>query len=152
MGSQAIYNACRGVIYFINDPASDDVDDGYRIAYQRKENYARLGHPERWQIEEATVGTDPETGEPMEVPKATFVEEAWEYDREDLLSPPKRRPGRLEEAKEFLRTRLAGGPMLSAQLRDLAEQGGISKNTLYRAAEEIDVVRTQGKGSTWRLP
>ena len=155
MGSQGLYNASRSVIFVVNDPTAEGEHEGYRIAYQRKENYSGLAHPQRWKLEIVSLGDDPETGEPIEVPKMVWVEEAWELDREDLLSPAKRSTGRLEEAKEFLRTRLADGPMSSAEIREAAAAGGISRSTLYNAAEEIGVIRPRGhgaEGARWRLP
>ena len=64
----------------------------------------------------------------------------------------------VEEACEFLRAVLAGGPRTKADLIKLAREHGIGKSTLERARERVAVRATQPQatdgtfaGSTWSL-
>lgn len=54
-----------------------------------------------------------------------------------------------DKAIEFLRAHLQTAPKTPKQLVELAEQQGISRNTLYRAREKLSIPAT---GSTWSLP
>lgn len=49
-----------------------------------------------------------------------------------------------EQAAEFLRVKLQDGPQPSADLREKASEQEIARNTLYRAAKDIQVVKKDG--------
>jgi hypothetical protein len=55
-------------------------------------------------------------------------------------------------AMVWLTDRLARGPTPAGDLKADAVEAGISERTLRRAADDIGVVRTTGRGSTWALP
>ena len=52
------------------------------------------------------------------------------------------------EAREFLRSRLAGGPVKANELKEEADANGISWPTLKRAKKELNVETMKEKGTT----
>jgi hypothetical protein len=62
--------------------------------------------------------------------------------------------GALGRARELLKEALADGPRLPSELLNLAREKTISRNSLYRAAEELQIKPegTPGKTYRWSLP
>ena len=61
-------------------------------------------------------------------------------------------PSPREEATEFLRDILADGPRMQREIRELADQDGISINTLKRAKKDLGIMSTKlADGWQWRL-
>jgi len=60
-----------------------------------------------------------------------------------------RQPTAVDKAVEFLRAKLRKGPMSFNELLELAESEGISRTTLYRAKDVLNVVAAKGQ---WALP
>jgi hypothetical protein len=63
----------------------------------------------------------------------------------------------IETAKNFIRARLAEGPVLQKEIEAAAREIGIASRTLRRAKEAIGVVAWKEKGSLlgrwfWRMP
>ncbi len=87
--------------------------------------------------------------------KAPHIEWLGKSERpaSELLNPPKpSSAGALEEAKEFLRQKLAGGAKAAAEVESAAEAAGISRATLMRAKREMQVnSKREGSGWTWKL-
>ena len=54
----------------------------------------------------------------------------------------------VDYAVEFLQRELTKKPMKSKKLRQLAEEEGITKNTLYRARDHMGIITEKG---IWRL-
>jgi hypothetical protein len=75
---------------------------------------------------------------------------------EALLSVPKDPEVRsaLEEAMEFLRGELHGGPVMANAVKERARSSGISERTLLRAKSVLGVIsRKEGDGGwSWHLP
>lgn len=65
-----------------------------------------------------------------------------------------RKKTKKEEAMEFLREALKGGPRLQKELDEEADQEGIAKSALRRASKRLDVIKEKRKGDglwEWRL-
>jgi hypothetical protein len=94
---------------------------------------------------------------PVEHPKAgPIARVAWEGEvdlrpDEILAQPGGRSAGRatdLEAAKDWLRDVLAGGPVLSKRVEELARKAGHSWRTVTRAKGEVGV-KSSKSGSSW---
>jgi hypothetical protein len=72
-----------------------------------------------------------------------------EYDKKRKRKLPSKRDG----AKDFITANLVGGTASAAEIKALAENAGISKNTLERAKSELGVKSVQQGGAWhWTLP
>ena len=69
----------------------------------------------------------------------------------DAPEPP-RNQSRLDEAIEFLQEALADGPVASNQLRELAEETGISEPTLKRAKNKLGVKAEKNEDGWYWVP
>jgi general stress protein YciG len=70
---------------------------------------------------------------------------------QELLQPPKKKDGKLEEAKDWICARLSDGPRHASEMYDEAEADGLKKITLKRARKEVaDAKRKGGIGSGGR--
>lgn len=66
---------------------------------------------------------------------------------------PSGRSTKGDRAAAIIREQLANGPRPVAELLDVAEQAGVSRATVYKAAEQLGVERQRGqRASTWALP
>ena len=88
-------------------------------------------------------------------PSGTVCRVAWlggaDYTADDLLlRPPSGRqgdeapPGRLDEAREFLRRLLTAGPKASSVCYQEGQTAGFSRRTLERAVQALALVRRHG--------
>src|SRR5207245_1098180 len=61
---------------------------------------------------------------------------------------------KLEDAEDFLREQLADGPRSSRDVKEAAEDAGVTPKTLRRARERLGVAdRREATGhTTWQLP
>ena len=80
----------------------------------------------------------------------------WEADThrataDDVLRKNRDSGKKLLEAEDFLIRELADGPKPSADVRKNADASGISRNTLYRAADALGIPKG-AEGSLWCLP
>jgi AAA domain len=154
--SVAFWNASRSVVLITED--EDDTDT--RLVAQRKANYSRLRPVERHRIEEIVLPDtlDAETGDLIVTSKMTFVEIADDVESADVLGPRQRTAtdSKLLRAALLLHGLLGDGKWHdSAGLKVLAGAQGITRRTLERAAQEIEVEHERrGFPSTthWRLP
>jgi putative DNA primase/helicase len=56
-----------------------------------------------------------------------------------------------DQAKKFLSSILAQGPVDSVEIEEAAEANGISRRTLFRAKDELDIMaKRDGPNGTWR--
>ena len=87
--------------------------------------------------------------------KAPFIEWLGTSNRSasELLNPPKaKEPSALDEAKDFLRNQLAGGAKPAAEIKEVAENAGISSATLNRAKTDLGVKSIKlDDGWNWEL-
>lgn len=76
---------------------------------------------------------------------------------QEVLTRKYRKPSRVEIAEDFLESQLVGGPKEHKKIEKLALEQGITKHTLRRARENLNVViKQEGQGksrkSMWSLP
>ncbi|HJW74256.1 MAG TPA: AAA family ATPase [Thermoleophilia bacterium] len=137
MGSVAIAAIARIVWLLARDP-----DDASQFILSR--SWANLGLCPKSRVYSLTSSS----------PESSDVRVVWggETDRtaDDLVAKPDAEPrgARRKEAEDFLRERLADGPMAVKDLERLAVQQGISRATLHRARESMFIHADLG---TWRL-
>lgn len=136
----------RSVLYYGSDPRPDLVDEERRasILYHFKIN--RGG----------------ERGEAQEFDKDGWAATLPGLDLEELLRKPDPKPPverGLERAVNLILKLLAEGPQPAAFMEAQAEASGISRATLYRAAEALGVVKARRRGpdgtygpSMWSMP
>ena len=94
-----------------------------------------------------TVTGDPDTNAAM----LAWETEPVSITADEALAAPERekRKGRAQDrAEEFLLSALADGPVGSEELREDAQQNGISERTLRRAEDELEVV-AEKVGKKW---
>jgi len=66
-------------------------------------------------------------------------------------------PTARDSAKQFLHELLAAGPVASSEVDEAAKANGVSKRTLYRAKNELNIIAKKDNSTpdgvwTWRLP
>ncbi|GHU45761.1 hypothetical protein FACS1894120_1220 [Clostridia bacterium] len=73
---------------------------------------------------------------------------------DELLTPPKKSDSQIEKAKRLIKSELAdGGEVLAVEIQEIAEDKGISRNTLNRAKTALNVVSVKrGNQWYWSLP
>jgi hypothetical protein len=65
-----------------------------------------------------------------------------------LVSKKKAKPSAVDEAKEFLEEELSRKSKPVLEIQDLAKKAGISKASLQRAKEELEI-KSQKTGDSW---
>ncbi len=146
-GSIGIIGAARMAFVVGKDPQ----DENRRVMASTKNNLAVPPASLMFGLEEAESGS---------------VKVRWlgqcEVSAKDLLATPQDREhsDARSEAVEFLEDILAGGPVPSSQVKEEAEEAGISERTLARAKKKLGVIAFRegesggrGKGQwLWKLP
>jgi RecA-family ATPase len=153
MGSVGFRAAARSVLVLGLDPLdARGAEGGARVLALDKHNLGPPKQSVRIQIESAEVcGAE---GTTIPTSSALFGEYC-DHNATDVLGAaashadaPKRR-----EAEDFLRDQLGGGPLPTAEIHVAGEAAGISKATLRRAKEALEVEAVQQAGGWyWRLP
>jgi hypothetical protein len=148
--SAAFWNASRSVVLVTEDAARGEDS---RLVAQRKANWGRLIPVERHRLEGIVLPEtlDPETGEPIETSRMTFVEVADDVDRNEVLAKHSAAE-KTVRAEDVLAVILAGGDWHDgAAVKQLTESVGINDRTLQRAAKELGVEyeRRGFPASTW---
>jgi len=149
-GSGAFFNASRLVVTVTPDPLDPDWQ---RLVVGHKSNYSLVPDPERWRVVVKAVNSP--TG-PVDVMTLEFVEVAADVRREDVLAPPASAEKR-SEAEALILAELAQGRRLSAEVKAVGANAGISDRTMKRAAAELEVVVEEettpaGRVTFWSLP
>lgn len=155
-GSIGIAGAARSVLMVAPDPeAEEDDTNPRRILAAVKSSLAVTPPSLAYRLE--TVIIDSPVG------PITTSRVAWEgvadYTSADLVAAPSRDVERTprDEAEEFLRGMLGGGPVEAEVVKTAATKDGISERTLRRVKTDIGVVSQRegfGPGSVvrWSLP
>jgi hypothetical protein len=152
--SAAFWNASRSVVLVTEDP---EHGEDSRLVAQRKANWGRLTPVERHRLEGVVLPEtlDPETEQPIETSRMTFVETADDVDRNEVLAKHSA-ANKTVRAEDVLAVILADGEWHDgAVVKRLTEGVGINERTLQRAAKEIGVEyerRGFPAASWWRLP
>lgn len=153
-GSTGLPAAARSALLLARDPDDPDGEQGSRrILAHIKCNVAPEAPSLLYEIEPILI---PATATEPEVETARIEHRGEsELTGRELLGPPsKDGTSRLEEAEEFLREALAGGPRSSREVKAAAENAAISPKTLRRARERLGVAdqREPTGHTTWQLP
>lgn len=146
LGSRAFVGLPRSSIHVLRDPANRD----RRLMLAGKRNVAAEGPGFAFRI----------TGAPCKVSWETervtvTADEVMAAIRRQQQGTPGPNPERREEAEEWLRRILAGGPMPVATIKKEAKDAGLAWRTVQRAADVFGVKRKKGsfaEGWGWGLP
>jgi putative DNA primase/helicase len=151
--SSAYGAAARHVYVTLDDP---DNRDGYLLAKAKNNHAPKDQKSIRFTIDGVIVDKDGRTGKPIE---ATLI--VWgdgvSLSAEDAMTQSNQqttdnRAKPRHAAQAFLLRLLSDGPVKSDIIRQEAAAAGIERATLYRAADNLRVVKTHGHGSTWAMP
>jgi hypothetical protein len=141
-GNMGLIGVARAGAFFATDPE----DDSRRIMAQHKSNLAEKAPSLVYRIVTS------------EVHNTARIE--WlgttEYDANGLAADGNtpHEKSQLDEAKKFLREKLADGPMSATQVFKEADASGVAISTLKRAKAPLKVKseKTGAKGWRWSLP
>lgn len=148
MGSLAFTAAARAVFGVVRDPED------------------QTGERSLWGCIKNNISPDRDGLAFRRVPVGDVFRVVWEadaipnLDMDSVLNfgeprGPGRPPAAREEAESFLLAELADGPRPSADIFASGRKEGHVKNTIYRAAESLGVVKKKTRfdgGWTWELP
>jgi putative DNA primase/helicase len=146
-GSIGIGAAARSVLLFAPDPDDPDGETGnQRVLAHAKSNLGRKGRSLAYRIEMRVVES---ADGPIETSVAVERGEA-NVSAGDLLgnATSSTEAGVRTEARDFLLAELAGGFVLTTELRKRAEDAGIGWKTCERVKAQLGI-RSRKNGSTW---
>ena len=149
-GSVGIPAAARSALVLMRDPDDPDGEEGSsRVLAHFKSNYGPLAPSLRYQLESVHLDGD--------VLTARLVADGEsDHAARDLLSVPtgEERTER-DEAVDFLRAELAGGPRPAKELQRASKAMGVSERTLRRAKKTLGITSEKAGidgGWRWSLP
>jgi hypothetical protein len=149
------YVAAARHVYVVMD---DTEVEGRRLFAKAKNNLAPPGERTlSYVVKARVVEWDKETGEEIKAPYVVWGGEYVKISANEAMEA-EACGGRAErrEAKEWLRERLAAGPVEQKGLEAEAVACGIAMKTLRRAKKDLGVVSAKGKGLDgawcWELP
>jgi putative DNA primase/helicase len=153
--SLAYVAAARHVYVVVDDPEVE----GRRLFVKAKNNLAPDSKALTYMVGTRLVGTDEETGQEIWAP---YVEWGTEHVKVTATEAMQAEAGggqartARREAEEFLRERLASGPVKHDDITEEAKVNGIAAATLRRAKRELGIKSVKGRGLgsdwTWELP
>jgi DNA polymerase I-like protein with 3'-5' exonuclease and polymerase domains len=131
--------AARHVYSVINDP-----DNSRRLFVKGKNNIARYEQKTlAFGVDEREVGTDKRTRNPIRRPYIIWHDEPVDITAAEAMSAAadNKSPSARENAKQFLRALLpsGGSPIVSKEVHEAAQENGVTKRTLERAAKELGI-------------
>ena len=146
----------RHVYGVVNDP-----DNHRKLMVRAKNNLSASGSDRTlaFTFNSREVGTDPRSGKPIIAP---FI--VWEGVHIDVTAVEAmqaanefKSPTSRDTAKQFLHALLIYGPVARSEIDEAAKANGISRRTLFRAKDELNVIAEKDRskpdgGWTWRLP
>jgi hypothetical protein len=144
----------RHVYGIINDP-----DNHRKLMVRAKNNLAARGTDQTLAFSFASreVGVDPNNDNPIVAP---FI--VWEHVDVSAVEAMQaanefKSPTARDNAKQFLHDLLAAGPVVSSEVDEAAKANGVSKRTLYRAKNDLNIIAKKDNSTpdgvwTWRLP
>lgn len=161
IGSQAFIALAR-----IGHIVAPEIDEngkptGRRYFANAKNNLTARQPTLTYRILPITTGYDEDARQSIESSHVVFDDNPVSLTAEQILANTSKKRGPeafdREKAETFLKEILANGPVESKVIRAEADELGISKSTLYRAADVLKVIRKQsGLGKTashtWELP
>jgi putative DNA primase/helicase len=151
------YVAAARHVYVVVDDAENDKA---RLFVKAKNNLAPDKHALRFMVGTRPVGNDPDTDVEIWAPHVLWDSQHVEVTATEAMEAAESGGGgaraRRKEAEEFLRSRLAGGPVLQKDLEEEAKANCISDRTLRRAKSDLGVKAAKqggtGGGWVWELP
>jgi hypothetical protein len=157
-GSSALSEVPRHVYAAVNDE-----ENQRKILVKGKNNIARPGVKAlAYGFSARKVGVAANTGNEVWAPHVAWLERV-DVNAADAMAAANgaRAPGARSKAEDFLRGYLEAGPMPAKAVYEAAEANGISKRTLERAKDKLEISTTKDgppaeKGGPatwmWRLP
>jgi hypothetical protein len=146
-GSVAFTGAARSLLVFGADPGDPDGEDGPGRVLAQRGNLARRAASLAYRIEGRVIDGP---GGPIDTSRLLCLGES-EARADELLAAVTTGEERTErdEATEFLRAELEGGPRPAKEVKSAARDAGISDATLRRAKTQLRVVseRVGGAGA-----
>lgn len=149
IGSQAFIAAAR-IGHLCAQEIENERSTG-RVLFTNPKNNPHMAMPTlAYRIQSLVVGQDPETNENIVPP---FV--VWEgvvpinADQAVAAAHTGGRPGRKNEAKEFLERVLANGPVAVKRIEEEAAAHGLSKDQLRRAKAELSIKVWKDGAGPW---
>jgi AAA domain-containing protein/bifunctional DNA primase/polymerase-like protein len=132
----------------------DDPENKRKLVVRGKNNLARYNTPAlAYNFGVRDVGTDPETNEPIRAPHILWHAQHVDVTASEAMQAATggKAPAARDDAKEFLKNRLADGSILSEVIEEAATAEGISRRTLFRAKRELGIaaVKSPDDGK-WR--
>ena len=147
--------AARSVYVCVDDPENDKAHLFLRAKNNLSGQYKGL----RYMIGVTKVGHDPELETDIEAPYLIWDREPVELSATQAMEAAAggSRAKAADEAKDFLQSRLAMGPVPHQEIEDEAKARMIALATLRRAKKELGVRSFKKRGSTdgewfWELP
>jgi putative DNA primase/helicase len=131
----------------------DDADSKRKLVVRGKNNLS--AHADRglaYRFGARMVGTDPETRQENWAPCIEWEPHHVDITASQAMAATKdKAPSARDQAKEFLLSVLAGGPMLKTEIEEAADANGISERTLFNAKADLGVVaKRDGPDGKWR--
>lgn len=166
-GTKALRNAARNVLILAAHPESrdgdDDRDDGRRIVGHDKSNYGPR-QPSLAATVETVPALDADGAALLDhdgnaaTTSRIVIGETSDVDYEAALAAASQAPragdggeqDALDDAIDFVRAELAGGPISSRALESAAADAGIARRTLRRARQRLGVRAIKG-ASGWMV-
>jgi hypothetical protein len=142
LGSVDLTAIARSVLTFGKMPDDDDI----RVFIHSKSNLTAPAKPQAFGFDDATGVVM--LGE-VDVTLDEMLDGKFDKKRLEQQKPPSKRG----DAKAFIAETLANGAVAATAIKKLADDSGISKNTLERAKGELGVQSVQRDGAWfWVLP
>jgi hypothetical protein len=149
--------AARHVYGVVNDP------DNFRKLFVKGKNNLAPAEQKTlaFTFNEREVGTDKQTGAPIRAPYIVWFRDPVDITAAEAMqaATENKSPSARDDAKNFLKALLSNGPIASKDVYETAKENGISRNTLQRAKNDLDIdVRKDGpivdgeRVWQWHLP
>jgi archaellum biogenesis ATPase FlaH len=153
--SVAFTAQARSVLLWARDPDDPEGERGSQRALAHvKCNLAALAPTLTWEIESVVLPAS--ASEPaVETSRVVPVGESEHTGRDLLAQQDDTEPSAIDEAREFLLSELASGPVAARKMMGDGRQLGIAERTLRRAAKRLGVETrksTFAGGWEWVLP
>jgi hypothetical protein len=149
-GSIGIPAAVRSVLLLARDPDDPAGESGSRrVLAHVKGNVGSLSPSLAYTLQTTTVGVN------ESIETVRMVEGGCSPFLGSQLLGEQRRPAKLDQATQMLRSELADGPKSVTDIRARASEHGISETTLARAKQDLGLLSRKAglsDGWTWEIP
>jgi hypothetical protein len=135
-GSVAFFAAARSVFLL----GATSAEGQERVLIHAKSNVGPLAPALGYELEQITVAGGIETGRLHDLGEVSITEE------QILSDQAPRRPRKIDQATQFVRSTLEAGRMTARELEQLATEQNIASKTLERARQQVGVIAEKGEG------